>query len=59
MKGGDFMFLTANSLGVTSEMLGGVLDEVIALVPIVLPTIIGFIGIRKGISFVKSALQSA
>lgn len=53
------MFLTGSSLGITSDMLGGVLDEVVALVPIVLPTIIGFIGIRKGISFVKSALQSA
>lgn len=52
------MFLT-NSLGVTSGMLEGVLDEVVALVPIVLPTVIGFIGIRKGIAFVKSALQSA
>lgn len=54
------MFLTTtNSLGVTSAMLSGVLDEVVALVPVVLPTVIGFIGIRKGISFVKSALQSA
>ena len=36
-----------------------VLDEVVALVPVVLPAIIGFIALRKGLSFVKSALKGA
>ena len=33
-------------------MLGGVLNEVVGLLPIALPVIIGFIGLRKGISFI-------
>ena len=52
-------FAAANSLGVTSVMLEGVLKEVVALVPVVLPTVIGFIAIRKGIAFVTSSLKSA
>lgn len=44
---------------VTSEMVGGVLDELIGLLPILLPVTIGFIGIRKGISFIIGMLKSA
>lgn len=44
---------------VTSEMMGGALDEVIALLPVAIPVMIGFIGIRKGISFLRSVLASA
>ncbi len=44
---------------VTSEMMSGALDEVIGLLPVAIPVMIGFIGIRKGISFVKSVLASA
>lgn len=44
---------------VTAEMLQGVLSEVIGLLPVCLPVMITFIGIRKGIAFVKSMLQSA
>lgn len=44
---------------VTAEMLQGVLDEVIGLLPIILPVSITFIGLRKGISFLFSALHSA
>lgn len=44
---------------INADMLNGVLDEIIALLPIVFPVMIAFIGIRKGISFVKSALRSA
>lgn len=44
---------------VTADMLGGVLDEVIGLLPIALPVIIGFIGLRKGISFITHVLRSA
>ena len=40
-------------------MLSGVLDEVVALLPVVLPVSIGFIALRKGISFVLDALHSA
>lgn len=44
---------------VTGEMMSGALDEVIALLPVAIPVMIGFIGIRKGISFIKSVLASA
>lgn len=44
---------------VTTELLGGVLEEIISLLPICLPVMITFIGIRKGISFISSVLHSA
>ena len=44
---------------VTSEALSGVLDEVVGLLPVVIPVMIGFIGLRKGIGFLKSVLHSA
>ena len=44
---------------VTSGMMDGVLDEIIGLLPIVIPVLIGFIGLRKGIAFVQSILRSA
>ena len=40
-------------------MLQGVLDEVIGLLPVVLPVTIVFIGLRKGISFLQNMLHSA
>lgn len=39
--------------------LTAVLDEVVGLLPTVLPVIIGFIAFRKGLSFVKRALKGA
>lgn len=44
---------------ITADMLGGVLDEITGLLPIVLPVMIGFIALRKGIAFVQSILHSA
>ena len=44
---------------VTAEMLGGVLDEISGLLPIVIPVMIGFIAVRKGIAFLQSVLHSA
>ena len=44
---------------VTSEMVGGVLDEVVGLLPVILPAAIGFIAIRKGVSFVLGMLRAA
>lgn len=55
--------LTATTSGlaeiVTAEMLTGVLDQIVALLPVVIPVMIGFIGLRKGISFVQGILHSA
>lgn len=44
---------------VTADMVGGVLNEVVALLPIILPAAIGFIAVRKGVSFVLGMLRSA
>ena len=46
-------------IDLTGVDLSAVLDEVINLVPTVLPVIIGFIAFRKGLSFVKGALKGA
>ena len=57
------IFLTAATGGlsdvVTADMLSGVLDEIVGLLPICIPVMIGFIGLRKGIGFVRGILQSA
>lgn len=44
---------------VTAEMMGGVLDQVIDLLPVCIPVMIGFIGLRKGIGFIQQVLHSA
>lgn len=44
---------------ITAEMVGGVLDEVTGVIPIILPVSVTFIAIRKGINFVLSSLRSA
>ena len=50
---------TVLSAVVTADMVSGVLDEVVALLPVILPAAIGFIAVRKGVSFVLSMLRSA
>ena len=44
---------------VQNANIDGVLNEVISLLPTVLPVMIGFLAIRKGISFVIGMLRSA
>lgn len=44
---------------VTAEMLEGVLAEITGLLPVVIPVMIGFIAVRKGIAFVQHILHSA
>ena len=44
---------------VTANMLSGVLDEITGLLPVVIPVMIGFIAIRKGIAFLQHILHSA
>ena len=57
------MFLTGAttqlSTIVTSDMLQGVLTEVTGLLPVVIPVMIGFIALRKGISFLQGVLHGA
>lgn len=40
-------------------MLKGVLGEVVGLLPTVMPVMIGFVAIRKGISFLLNMMHSA
>lgn len=44
---------------VTADLLDGVLNEIVSLLPVCIPVMIGFIALRKGISFVSSILHSA
>lgn len=44
---------------ITADMLGGVLDEIVGVLPIIIPVSIGFIALRKGIAFVLGALKRA
>ena len=39
--------------------LTAVLDEILALIPVVLPVVIGFIAFRKGFAFIKPSLKGA
>lgn len=44
---------------VTAAMCSGVLDEVVGLLPIIVPVSVGFIGLRKGLSFLFGSLRKA
>ena len=44
---------------VTADMLQGVLPQITGLLPVVMPVMVGFIGLRKGISFIQGVLHSA
>ena len=44
---------------VTKDMLSGVLGEVTGLLPVVIPVMISFLALRKGISFLRGILASA
>lgn len=44
---------------VTADMLQGVLAEITDLLPVVIPVMITFIAVRKGISFLQGILHSA
>ena len=65
---GNFMTLAASagadaatkrSTIVTADMLKGVLAEITGLLPVVIPVMISFIAIRKGISFLQSVMRGA
>ena len=44
---------------ITADMFTGLLSEIKALIPVLLPTVIGFLGFRKGWSFLKGQIKSA
>lgn len=47
------------STAIANVDLTGILNEIISLLPLVLPVVVGFIGIRKGISFLIGSLRRA
>lgn len=50
---------TVLSSVITSDMVSGVFDEIIGLLPVIIPACVGFLGIRKAWSFVMGCLRSA
>lgn len=44
---------------VTADMFSGLLSEIKSLIPVLLPTVIGFMGFRKGWAFLKGQIKSA
>ena len=44
---------------ITADMLGGVLNEVVGVLPVAIPVLITFIALRKGIAFIQSILHTA
>lgn len=60
---GTPIFATESSSGTLINTSGvdlmQVLDEIVALVPVVLPVIVGCLAFRKGFAFLKSAIKGA
>lgn len=50
---------TVLKTALTGVDLNTVLSEVTGLLPVVLPVMVGFIAIRKGVSFLQGILHSA
>lgn len=44
---------------ITSVDLSSIMEEIVSLLPVLLPTVVGFIGIRKAISFLIGMLRRA
>lgn len=52
---------TSNTVAtaLTGVDLSGILQELVSLLPVILPTVVGFIGVRKAISFLIGSLRRA
>lgn len=44
---------------VTADMVKGVFDEILSLLPVIIPVSVSFIGIRKGLGFLFGSLRQA
>ena len=44
---------------VTAQMVSGVLNEIVGLLPVMIPASISYIALRKGLGFVFSTLKKA
>lgn len=45
--------------GITTDTFTPVLDEILGLIPVLLPAVVGFLAFRKGWSFLKGEVASA
>ena len=59
-----FFLITSSAANTVATAINGVdlsvmLQEVISLLPAVLPTLVGFMAVRKGISFLIGSLRRA
>lgn len=52
---------TASTLSsvVTKEMVSGVFNEIVSLLPVLIPVSVGFIAVRKGLGFLFGTLRQA
>lgn len=50
---------TVLSKVVTADMMNGVLNEVVGILPVCIPVLVSFVALRKGISFLQNILHSA
>lgn len=44
---------------ITSNLLAGVFNELVAVLPVVIPAVIGFLSVRKALSFVLGSMRRA
>lgn len=44
---------------VTAEMMNGVFDELVAVLPVAMPVMVSCMAVRKGISFLSGILRAA
>lgn len=44
---------------ITADMLNGVFEEIVAMLPVIVPVTVGFIAVRKGLSFLFGSLRKA
>ena len=59
-----FFLITSSAANTVATAINGVdlsvmLQEVVSLLPAVLPTLVGFMAVRKGISFLYGSLRRA
>ena len=59
-----FFLITSSAANTVATAINGVdlsvmLQEVVSLLPAVLPTLVGFMAVRKGISFLIGSLRRA
>ena len=45
--------------GITSDMFTGIVTEIVGLLPIVLPAVIGLLAFRKGLAFLFGSIRGA